>query len=113
MPGALLILQAGAAAAMAQPAAPPSTEAGSPTIQLHARVRADRIKVEREGEAKLTVHADPILAKAINVDRSRPVPNGGTVRNVEIVLDAQVTVDPNGGPLTASATAETTGEPQP
>jgi len=109
MPAALLILQAGAAAAMA----PPASDVGPPTIQIHARVHADRIKVERQGEARLTVHADPILAQAIAVDRSKPVPNGATVRNVDVVLDAQVAVDPNGGPLTASATAKTTGEPQP
>jgi hypothetical protein len=109
MPGALLILQAGAAAALAQP----SADAGPPTIELHARVHADRIKLEREGDAKLTVYADPILAQAISVDRSKPVPNGATVRNVEVVLDAQVTVDPNGGPARASATATATGEPQP
>jgi hypothetical protein len=111
MSGALFILQAGAAAALATPAA----DAGPPTIQLHARVQADRIKVEREGEASLTVYADPVLAKAIHVDRSKPVPNGATVKNVEVVLDAQATIDPNGGPVTATATATATatGEPQP
>ena len=109
--GALFILQAGAAAALAQPA--PTADAGPPTIQLHARVHADRIKLEREGEARLTVYADPILAKAITVDRSKPVPNGATVSNVEVVLDAVATIDPNGGPARASATATTTGEPSP
>lgn len=111
MPGALLILQAGAAVALAL--APPAGDAVPPTIQLHARVHADRIKVERDGDAHLTVYADPVLAQAIHVDRSRPVPNGATVKNVDVVLDARVTVDPNGGPLAASATATTTGEPQP
>ena len=111
MSGALFILQAGAAAALAQPA--PTADAGPPTIQLHARVHADRIKVDRQGDAHLTLYADPLLAKAITDDRSKPVPHGATVRNVEVVLDAQVTVDPNGGPARAFATATATGEPQP
>ena len=107
MPGALLILQAGAAAVLA----PGQPSATAPTIEIRARVRADRIRVEREGEASLSVHAEPLLDRRIEVDRSKPVPGATTVRNVEVTLDAAVTVDPNGGPATVSAQAKTTGEP--
>lgn len=110
MLGALLILQAGTAAVLAP--APAQASATAPTIEIRARVRADSIRVEREGEASLTVHAQPLLAQKIEVDRSRPVPNATTVRNVEIVLGAAVTIDPAGRPATVSADAETTtGEP--
>jgi len=112
MPTALLILQAGTAAVMASPA-PPALDLGPPTIELQARVHADSIRVERQGDAHLRVYADPVLAKAINVQRSKPIPNGATVRNVEVVLDANVAVDPNGGPASASIQATTPGELQP
>lgn len=88
-------------------------DAGPPTIQLHARIRADSIRVERQGEAHLTVAADPVLAQAVDVRRSKPVPNGQTVKNVVIDLDARATVDPDGGPPAVSIRAATPGEPSP
>ena len=113
MLGALLILQAGAAAA-ANPAVAPPPSATLPTIELRARIRADSIRVEQEGEAHLTVDADPLLAKAIDVQRSKQMPNAVTVRDVEVRLDATVTVDPDGGPAIVNARLSSDpGEPQP
>jgi hypothetical protein len=113
MLGALFILQAGAAA-VANPAVAPPPLATLSTIELRARIQADRLRVEQEGEAFLTVEADPLLAKAIDVRRSQPVPNAVTVRNVEVQLDATVTVDPAGGPAIVNARVSSDpGEPQP
>ena len=113
MLGALVILQAGAAAAANLAVAPPPS-ATLPTIELRARIRADRLRIEQEGEAQLTVEADPLLAKAIDVRRSKPVPNAVTVRDVEVTLDATVTLDPNGGPPAVTARVSSDpGEPQP
>ena len=113
MLGALIILQAGAAV-VANPAVAPPPAATLPTIELRAHVRADRLRVEREGEARLTVEADPLLAKAIDVRRSKPVPNAVTVRDVEVTLDATATIDPDGGPAAVAARVSSDpGEPQP
>jgi hypothetical protein len=112
MPGALLILQAGAAAVLAPPATPPASSL--PTIEFRARVHADSLRVERRGDAHLTVTADPLLAKAIDVRPSKPVPNGVTVRDVDVQLDVFVTVDPSGGqPAATASLSSSTGEPQP
>jgi hypothetical protein len=55
-----------------------------------------------------------LLAKAFDVRRSQPVPNAVTVRNVEVQLDATVTVDPAGGPAIVNARVSSDpGEPQP
>ena len=113
MLGALLILQAGAASVLAAPpSAPPATTL--PTIELRARVHADGLRVEQQGEARLTVTADPLLAKAIEVERSKPVPNAVTVRDVDVQLDVFVTVDPAGGrPAVTARVSSYPGEPQP
>jgi hypothetical protein len=114
MPGALFILQAGAASVLGSPPSAQPPVSTLPTIELRARVRADRLRIEREGEARLTVEADPLLAKAIDVRRSKPVPNAVTVRDVEVTLDATATIDPDGGPAAVAARVSSDpGEPQP
>lgn len=111
MPGALLILQAGAAAVMVPSATP---ESASPTIQLRARVQADSLRIERRGEARLTVTADPLLARAIDVRPSKPVPNGVAVRDVDVQIDIFATIDPSGArPSVDASVSSSTGEPQP
>ena len=113
MPGALLILQVGAASVLAAPSTSPPA-ATLPTIELRARVHADSLRVEQQGEARLTVAADPLLAKAIDVERSKPVPNAVTVKNVDVNLDVFVTIDPAGGPPAVTARVSSDqGEPQP
>lgn len=112
MLGALFILQAGAASVLAAPQ--PAPVPTLPTIELRARVHADSLRVERQGEARLTVTADPLLDKAIDVERSKPVPNAVTVKNVDVNLDVFVTVDPAGGPPAVTARVSSDqGEPQP
>ena len=112
MLGALFILQAGAASVLAAPQ--PAPVPTLPTIELRARVRADSLRVEQQGEARLTVTADPLLDKAIEVQRSKPVPNAVTVKNVDVNLEVFVTVDPAGGPPAVTARVSSDpGEPQP
>jgi hypothetical protein len=112
MPGAFLILQAGAAAVMAPPTTPPASTL--PTIEFRARIHADSVRVERQGEANLTVTADPLLARSIEVRPSKPVPNGVTVRDVDVQVDVFATVDPSGGePALNASVSSSTGEPQP
>ena len=111
MPGALFILQAGAASVLAPQPTPAST---LPTIELRARVHADSLRVEQQGEARLTVAADPLLDKAIEVQRSKPVPNAVTVKDVDVNLDVFVTIDPAGDPPSVTARVSSDpGEPQP
>jgi len=112
MLGALFILQTGAAVAAARAADAPSQ--APPTIELHARVHADRIRIERRGESHLTVTADPLLERAVDARSSKPLPNAQTVKNVDVNLDVHVTVDPNGGPPAVTAQLSSTpGEHQP
>ena len=114
MLGALFILQAGAATVLAGPPSAEPPAATLPTIELRARVHADSLRVEQQGEARLTVAADPLLAKAIEVERSKPVPNAVTVKNVDVLLDVFVTIDPAGGqPAVTARVSSYPGEPQP
>jgi hypothetical protein len=111
--GALLILQAGAVAAAGQAPTAPASDA-PPTIELRARIHADSLRVERQGDATLSVAAQPLLAKDIAVTRSKPVANGATVRDVDVQLDVFVTVDPDGGPpAVAASLSSAPGEPKP
>jgi hypothetical protein len=67
-----------------------------PDIQLHAEVRAKSVAIERKGETKLTVNADPLAAQNVTV----VAPRDGSTRltNVKVTVDASVTIaDPAAG----------------
>ena len=108
MAGPCLILLTGAAALL-PPAAP---EVVQPTIELHTRVHADSLRIETQGNACLTVEANPLLVKETLITRSKPVPSGQSVRDVDIQVDLSVTVDPKAEPVAANPDI-LSGEPPP
>ena len=94
---ALLLLQQAAASAPL------------PDIELHARVTAKSIRVERQGRAEVTVHAEPLFGKTAVIAPSKPIPNGATVNNVTIALDAAATLADPTQPALVAQTAITGG----
>lgn len=69
----------------------------SPDIQLHAEVRAKRVTIERKGETKLTVTADPLADQNITIVAPR---DGKTsLTNVTVTVDARASIaDPAAPP---------------
>jgi len=97
MLSALLLLQAAAA----QPA---------PDIQLRIGVHADRVRIERQGEASLEVSGGE--GSAVRVDA--PEANGRrTLRNVDIRIEADARIaDPQNTSAAQNAEPAETAEPQ-
>ena len=83
-----------------------------PDIELHARVSAKSIRVERQGRAEVTVHAEPLLDKTTVIAPSKPIPNGATVSNVTVSLDAAVTLA-DAGQIRPASPMPTTGGTRP
>ena len=93
---ALLLLQAAAA------------QTALPDIELNIRARARSVEIERKGEAKLEVRAEPDADSRVEA-RTTPEAKGRTrLRNVEVNLRAEARI---GSPPEINATAET-GTPQ-
>jgi uncharacterized protein (DUF58 family) len=81
MLGALLLLQATA-----------STPDTFPDIELNVRARARSVTIERKGEAKLEVRAEPDAGSRVEV-RVEPLPEGRTeLRNVEVNVRAEARI---------------------
>ena len=77
----LLLLQAAAAQA-------PAVQ-GAPDIELGIRARARSVEIERKGEAKLEVRAEPDAGSRVEV-RVEPSARGRTrLRNVEVEVRAE------------------------
>ncbi|WP_423141258.1 hypothetical protein ACOYW6_10480 [Parablastomonas sp. CN1-191] len=85
--------------------------APQPDIELHARVSAKSLRVERQGRAEVTVHAEPLLDKTTLITPSKLVPNGTTVSNVTVSLDAAVTLADPSQPALVTQTPSTGGNP--
>ena len=81
-------------------------QAASPDIQFGARIEARSVTVERKGEARLEVRADPDGGSSVRVEA--PKADGRkTLRNVRIKIDAEARIaDP------ASAAATPVAEPR-
>jgi hypothetical protein len=78
MLGALLLLQAAA-----QPA---------PDIELNIRARARSVEIERKGEAKLQVRAEPDAGSRVEA-RVEPLPEGrASLRTVEVDVRAEARI---------------------
>ena len=74
-------------------------QASAPDIELGAYVRARSVTIEKQGDARLTVHAQPEGEKLVNVQA--PTANGRkTLENVEVTLHAKASV---ADPQSASA----------
>ena len=60
-----------------------------PDIELNIRARARSVEIERKGEAKLEVHAEPDAGSRVEA-RIEPLPEGrASLRNVEVNLRAE------------------------
>lgn len=82
MPGlSLALLQLAAA----QPAAPP------PDIDLNARVRAREVAIRQQGEASLTLRAEPGVTPPVRVERSAP-PGAQHYRNLTLTVHAEARI---------------------
>ena len=81
-------------------------QAASPDIQFGARIEARSVTIEKKGEAKLEVRADPDGGSLVKVEA--PKANGSkTLRNVRIEIDAEARIaDP------AAAAATPVAEPR-
>ena len=65
--------------------------AAQPDIQLGVRLTADRVTIEKKGEARLTVTADPDGGSRVDV--KAPEGDGKrTLRNVSITVDAEARI---------------------
>ena len=70
--------------------------APAPDVQLRATVQARSVTIEKHGQARLTVHAEPDAGSV--VDLQAPRANGRkTIKNVSVTVDAKaVLADPRG-----------------
>ena len=76
----LLLLQAAAA------------QTALPDIELNIRARARSVEIERKGEAKLEVRAEPDAGSRVET-RVEPLPEGRTsLRNVEVNVRAEARI---------------------
>jgi hypothetical protein len=78
-----------------------------PDIQFQARVTARDVRIERSGEASLTVRAVPDAGSDVRVE-SPAAPQSGRLRNVTVTVDAEARI---ADPRQNREPAETT-EPQ-
>ena len=63
-----------------------------PDIELNVRARARSVTIERKGEAKLEVRAEPDAGSQVEV-RVEPLPAGRTeLRNVELNVRAEARI---------------------
>ncbi len=82
-----------------------------PDIELHAVIDAQSIRIEKHGQARLNVWADPDAGSLVKVEAPRA--NGAkTLRNVRITVDAEARI---GGAAHVDANVERSPatEPQP
>lgn len=62
-----------------------------PVIELNARVHTDSVTIEKHGDARLTVYAEPEAGKIVDVQA--PKANGRkTLHNVEATVHAEANV---------------------
>jgi hypothetical protein len=82
----------------------------APDVQLRINVHADRVRIERQGEASLEVSGGE--GSVVRVDA--PEAEGRrTLRNVEVRIEADARVaDPQNGPAAQNGEAAETAEPQ-
>lgn len=74
-----------------------------PDIELDARVRARSLTIERQGDASLTLRADPDGGTVVNVDA--PKADGRkTIRNLDVTVHAKASI---AGPQQNRAATET------
>lgn len=65
--------------------------AAQPDIQLGVRLTAERVTIDRQGEASLTVSTTPEGRNLVDV--RAPAANGRrTLRNVEVTVDAEARI---------------------
>ncbi|HZG07969.1 MAG TPA: hypothetical protein VEZ70_03210 [Allosphingosinicella sp.] len=75
-----------------QAAAPEAAPTIRPDIELNIRARARSVEIERKGEARLAVRAEPDAGSRVEV-RVDPAPEGRTqLRDVRVELRAQARV---------------------
>lgn len=80
----------------------------APDIELSVHARAREVKIERKGEAKLEVHAEPDAGSRVDA-RAEPKAQGrAQLRNVTVDIHAQASLaDPRQNRVTVE-----TGSPQ-
>ena len=85
-------------------------QATAPDIEFNANVRARSVTIEKQGEARLTVHAEPDGGRLVDVQA--PKANGRkTLNNVDVSVRAQASVaDPQAAK--ADAPSGETARPQ-
>ena len=81
MPGAGLIFFAAAAAAGSAPSAPPD-------IELNARAQIRELRIEQQGEARISLRAEPSAGDKVTVERNLPK-GERRYRNLDIKLSAE------------------------
>lgn len=81
--------------------------AAPPDIQLQAVVEARSMTIEKKGEARLEVWAEPDAGSIVKAEAPRGA-KSGTLRNVRVTLDAEARI---GSPVAdAPSVAETEPE---
>ncbi|HEV2568991.1 hypothetical protein [Sphingomonas sp.] len=66
-------------------------QASAPDIEFNANVRARSVTIEKQGDARLTVHAEPEGERLVDVQA--PKANGRkTLDNVEVTIRARASV---------------------
>ena len=82
-----------------------------PDIEIAARVSAREVEIEQEGEARLTLHAEPGEAEPVRVERSAPA-GRKSYRNLTIDLRAAARIAPDAPSTTTTTHRNETGEPR-
>lgn len=68
-----------------------------PDIQLRATVQARSVTIEKHGQARLTVQAEPDAGSVVDV-QAPPANGRKTIKNVNITVDAKASLaDPRHG----------------
>ena len=82
--------------------------APAPDIELDVRLTAKSVEIERKGEVRLEVRAEPEASSQVQA-QVKPANEGATkLRNVEVTIHAEASIaDPSGVRIETEAEAET------
>jgi hypothetical protein len=84
--------------------------APQPDIELKAVVNARSVRIEKKGEAELTVSASPDAGSVVHVEA--PDADGArTLRNVNVTVDAEARIGDPAGETPVAAQKKETPEP--